>query len=118
MQEILLLKNQFSIKSPIFVLVSSEIPESPLQVSDLRTFRRPTGDSPGRRVPAGWLLSQFSQLKYISPENSYESWLFYSFIVLIDRFNKPSTFRKIIFCFMICEVYTIHVHYQETQIKK
>ena len=46
------------------------------------------GTSTGRRVPAGCFLSQSSPLKCILPENSCEPWLFYSFKVLIDRFNN------------------------------
>ena len=65
-QWLLLLKNNFFIKQSIFVLLPLESSKISLQVSDFRTFRRPSdlqGTSPGRRVQAGCFLSQFSQLK-------------------------------------------------------
>ena len=71
----------------------------------VRTFRRPSTDVPGSSC-AGWMfpmiiflivmcitknvreLSTLASL--VSPKNSCESWLFYSFKVLTDRFNNPA----------------------------
>ena len=36
----------------MFVLVPKESPEGPLEIPDVMTFRVPSGDMPGRRVPA------------------------------------------------------------------
>ena len=47
------LKNSFFIKSLSFLLVPYESSEGPLDVPDVRTFRRPSGDVPGTSR-AGW----------------------------------------------------------------
>ena len=49
----MLLKNNFFIKSPVFVLVLWESREGPLQVPDVRTFRKPSEDVT-KKSCAGW----------------------------------------------------------------
>ena len=53
-QALLLLNNNFFIKSSTFVLVPRESPEGPLQVPDIRTFRGSSGHVPGKFC-AGWV---------------------------------------------------------------
>ena len=52
-QELLHLKNTFSIKLSFFLLIPQESPEGPPEVLDVRTFRRSSGYVPRRRMPAG-----------------------------------------------------------------
>ena len=66
-------KNNFFIKSSIFVLVPWEFPEGPLVVPDVRTFRGHLVDVPGT-LRAGWIVVEYLQCPSILDNVKQHPW--------------------------------------------
>ena len=89
-QGLLHLKNPFFKKSSIFLMVSWEFPEGPLEVPDVRTFRGPLGDVHGTSR-AGWDIMFFT----------WKLWIRIAFLnqqnIVWKIYCVSTNYRKILF---------------------